>query len=56
MYLRGDPESALIDSFWQLWFTAIFLAGFCVLAAQGGCIVLFFARLKARREAQIVAC
>jgi hypothetical protein len=55
LYRRGDPSSARIDSFVQLWFWPMFLAGFGCVGGLGSCVLLFFAALNARKQSGLAA-
>ena len=55
LYRRSDPAGAKIDSFWQLWFWPVFLAGFGSVEILVGIIFLFSARRKLRKQAAVLS-
>jgi len=54
LYRRSDPAGAQIDSFWQLWFWPVFLAGFGSVEILVGIILLFSARRKLGKQAALL--
>lgn len=55
LYRRADPAGAKIDSFWQLWFWPVFLAGFGSVGVLVGTILLSSARQKFRKQAAVLS-
>jgi hypothetical protein len=53
LYRHGDPAGAQIDSFWQLWFWPVFLAGFGSVELLVGTILLSSARRKLRKQGAV---
>ena len=50
LYRRDDPAGAKVDSFWQLWFLPILLAGFGFVAGTVGFAFLYTARLQRTQQ------
>lgn len=53
LYLKSNPDSVKLDTFWQLWFVTVMCAGLGALFTGTGYLLLRYERRRNRRESSI---
>ena len=54
-YIRGNPTSTEIDSFWQLWLLAVVCSGLGMFFAGAGYLLLRYERRSFRTREQLIS-